>query len=993
VLAFVGGFYEMNVKKKFIKNVKKFFLRFLSMVLVCSFIPYIGLGSGEIQSNLLVVQNKKNSLINSYNKYMYLDYINDISKKIKIENQFSPGERSITIDYKDLITSNGIEIKENFEGKNQPIIVWDKKGFCEFVKYIPEDGFYRIKVEYFPLEGTGDTIKRSLSIDGNVPFYEAQTIPFYRYWKPVTYERIVNSVGDEINPQVKEIRNWRVQYVKDTNGNNPDGFDFYLTKGEHKFRFDYIDQGMAISKIILEKVEKEPSYEEYSKQNDKYSMQNKHFVLKIQAEDVYQKNDSTIKREYSGDPASEPFSKSNIVLNYFGGWRWRKGNQEATWEFSVPYSGYYKIGLRFIQNYRDGLISFREILIDDKLLFEELSSYPFRYSREWQFEWLGKSKPYFVYLEKGKHTITFRAVTGKYTQLTVKLDKMAYKLSDLVNKIIMITSSSPDLNFDYELDKKIPNLISDLKEMSSNLEYISSQLTQLNGKRPSIVNEMLSFKDQLQRMIKDPFIIPRQLNDLLNAQTTITNWIEELNNQPLGIDYIIIGDKDATYTARKSNFLQRLYVTWLNFLNSFKKDYDKVAGTKEYKGKKYKTINVWVARGKEWAEVMKRLSDEDFTPKTNIAVNINVVPAGQLSTGSSSALLLSLVSRSYPDVACGVDRLTPVELAIRGATVDLSKLEGFDSVIKRFHEGLLESYKYNNGVYALPETMDFTVMFYRKDIVDKLKVPIPQTWEELYRKVIPVLAQNGMQFYYPTITMNNSGDMFIPFLYQRGGSFYTKDLMRSALDTEKAYMAFKEWTELYTVYKVPVSASFFNRFRTGEMPMGIAGYDMYISLTVAAPELYGRWGIAPIPGHYLNGKLDKSAPAITTADIIMSGTSKVKEAWEFIKWWTSEETQTKFGQEIESTIGPEARWNTANLKAFLRLPWGTGDIEVIQQQWNWYRSQPIVLGGYFTNRHLLNAWTKVVVDNQDLRDSIEKAVKDINKEMQIKQKEYGVVAK
>jgi len=49
-----------------------------------------------------------------------------------------------------------------------------------------------------------------------------------------------------------------------------------------------------------------------------------------------------------------------------------------------------------------------------------------------------------------------------------------------------------------------------------------------------------------------------------------------------------------------------------------------------------------------------------------------------------------------------------------------------------------------------------------------------------------------------------------------------------------------------------------------------------------------------------------------------------------------------------------------------------------------------VLGGYFTSRHLNNAWNSVIIDGEPVRDAMEKAVEDINRELRMKQEEYGV---
>ena len=57
------------------------------------------------------------------------------------------------------------------------------------------------------------------------------------------------------------------------------------------------------------------------------------------------------------------------------------------------------------------------------------------------------------------------------------------------------------------------------------------------------------------------------------------------------------------------------------------------------------------------------------------------------------------------------------------------------------------------------------------------------------------------------------------------------------------------------------------------------------------------------------------------------GVNKVKRAWEFMKWWTGEDAQYRFGTEIESLLGAAARYQTANLQAMSRLPWEKKSME------------------------------------------------------------------
>ncbi len=92
---------------------------------------------------------------------------------------------------------------------------------------------------------------------------------------------------------------------------------------------------------------------------------------------------------------------------------------------------------------------------------------------------------------------------------------------------------------------------------------------------------------------------------------------------------------------------------------------------------------------------------------------------------------------------------------------------------------------------------------------------------------------------------------------------------------------------------------------------------------------------------------------------------------------------------MESLIGIEARWNTANIEALKSLPWPNDDIAAILDQWEWFREQPIVLGGYFTSRHVQFAWTRVVLQGENPREALETAYEEINRELRRKQAEFG----
>lgn len=525
---------------------------------------------------------------------------------------------------------------------------------------------------------------------------------------------------------------------------------------------------------------------------------------------------------------------------------------------------------------------------------------------------------------------------GDLTPIILSLNDDVILLSNLIRDIIKVTGNNPDPNYDYEFFRTIPHLKGNLEGLMESLQNKYDMLGEISEKLPAMAHNLATIKSQLHGMVKDPFSIARRLNDLNNALSNLSNWYLSLQNQPLMIDYFLIGKPEENWGNEQSNIFQKISATIANFIVSFKKDYNNIGSIVSDDADIKSTINLWISRGTEWAELTKEMADEEFTPETGILVNINVFPSGQLQAGSVNALMLAIASGNAPDGALGVDSNSPVEFTIRDAVYDLSKFEDFEEMSKRFLPEIFVPFKYNGGIYAIPETMNFIAMFYRKDIISEYGIRLPNTREELYSYVLPMLYQNGLQFNYPAD--------FSQFIFQHGAKYYLDDGARTGLETPEAYRAFKEVTELYTHYGIPVSANFFNRMRTGEMPIGIGDYNLYIQLSVAAPELAGRWGIAPIPGTVRpDGTIDRSNGSISgQSGIILNQSEKKEEVWEFLKWWTSTPVQTKFARELEAIIGTEARWNTANLEAFTNLAWKKEDLEVIKKQWEWAKGVPVV---------------------------------------------------
>jgi len=298
------------------------------------------------------------------------------------------------------------------------------------------------------------------------------------------------------------------------------------------------------------------------------------------------------------------------------------------------------------------------------------------------------------------------------------------------------------------------------------------------------------------------------------------------------------------------------------------------------------------------------------------------------------------------------------------------------------------------GVYGLPEMETFPMMFYRKDILDEIDVPIPDSWTDVL-KIIPDLQKNNMSLLLETGIGNNVDNTlglgtYAMLLYQNGGSFYEGDGIRTLLDGETAIETFKEWCKLYTNYGLPTNFNAAYRFRTGESPLVIADMTLYNTLMISAPEIKGLWGMTTVPGTIHGTTVDKSVKSNTTYTMMTRTCDHPEEAWEFMKWWLSEETQLAYARDLESLMGAAARYMTANVNAFARLPWSTKDLNAILEQSQWTIGVPEVAGGYFLPRHINNAFRSVVINKVDPREALITYAKVINEELKEKRLEFGL---
>lgn len=950
---------------------------FFAVILINTFSPLAAaeenaVGYTELQSQIVESSEQSNtdyeSYISRYEAFAYAD--GDI--KLEADNYrtasgFSP--ESITVSGRDNVIS------------------LDKKGASLLYDFTAErDSLYNLKINYIPLPGREMPITVSVKIDGEFCFAGMSSLTFPRIWKNSGDVR-KDDKGNEYAPEQVEANIFTIQAAADTTGLLAEPYLFALSAGSHTVEIIAGSEPFALAEVIFCAPEENRKYDEVLaeyKKNGYQSPQTDPIVIEGEAAE-YKTTRSLIPLATNGDPSVTPSNAFQSLVNYIGSVNWQSPGETLVWKFRAEKSGLYKIGFRYCQNGVENGDSYRWLKIDGKTPFAEAQSIAFGYDTAWRYEELGGEDPYCVYLEEGEHEISLSVTLGAMAEFIRRLDTIIGEIGNLYLKINMITGESVDANRNYDLFNQIPGFTETLETNSVALKTLAEDIEKSVGsKGGSYVAAIRDMAAVLDRMIKNPYTAHQYKSDYYSKYCTLTSWQNDVKALPLSLDEIIISPAQMQMTNMTKGFFARAGFSALRFFASFLSDYQ--AGSNQDSG----DITIWINWGRDQAQVLSSLVRETFTPKTGISVNIKIVNA---------TLVQAILSGKGPDCSLQMNRTEPVNLAMRGALYDLKQFDDYDEVITRFAEGAEIPYMFADGCYALPDTQNFNMLFYRTDIFNSLGITAPKTWEE-FKEVSSVLMRNNLQISLPytqiTETTTVCGgvgalSLFPTLVLQNGLSLYSEDLSETTFTKSETLDVFTFWTDFYTEMRFPVQADFYNRFRIGLMPMGISGYTTYSLLKVAAPEITGRWAMTEIPGVVSeDGSVNNCEAGSGTGCAIMQMSENKQAAWEFLKWWTSAETQLRYSNNVESVLGVTGRIPTSNTEALKKLSWEDEDLEKLLTQWEAVQEVPEVPGSYYTARAVDQAYWNTVDQGKNPRDTMIKWGKKADEEIARKRREYNV---
>ncbi|MBR3844185.1 MAG: extracellular solute-binding protein [Clostridia bacterium] len=932
----------------------------------------------------------------AFSKYKYSDYIEDHKETpyatgsvVVPANTFLKDKTSADVkaaveyeakDAETFASLNGIKGASVFTGEASKI-AWSVN--------IPADGLYAINVLYYADKGKNSDMERSLFIDGEQPFTEASALVFPRTWKDDDEGIREDVYQNQLRPKSEEVYGWYDVNCRDASGNYGQWLYFYFTKGAHVISFESQREAMVINRLTFFVPNALITYEdlkaEYAAKGYTYgtdaSVDEDSVTVKVQAEQPFRKSSTTLYAEYDRTtPAMEPYAYDRIVLNEIDGGKFTSPYQWLTWRINVKEAGLYRIVTRFQQSSKDGSFCNRTLYVNGEIPCEEAKYIRFNYDSDWQVQSVATAagEEMYFYLHEGENDITLEVTLGEFADILDRVDTVVYTLNQCYREILMITGSSPDTYRDYSFRTMIPETIAQMEESSKTIKQIVTDIETLVGDSGSFTSSFKTLVQDIDTMTENPRMIAKRLQNFKSNLGTISTWLLNATSQPVSMDWVMVAPKEAELPKAGAGFFAGVKHHVMMFLASFYVDYDDI-GRQETSQQATDEITVWVTTSLDQSQIVRSLINDKLSESNpDLKVNLQLV--------SAATVLPSIAAGTGPDIVLGVAATDPINYAIRGAVTDMSQFETYDEVMKRFNKNAVIPYQYKGKTYGLPETFTFPMLFYRKDILAELDLPIPQTWDEVYNTIVK-LNMNSMMFGIPS-TISTYGTL----LYQNGGSFYNQEGTQSALGSPQSIQLFQRWTEFFTAYDCLVTYDFANRFRTGETPVGIADYTQYNQLSVFAPEIRGLWGFTNVPGTLKeDGTIDHKTLAAGTASIILKSSENPEAAWEFLDWWTSTDIQVSYGLEIESILGTASRYATANLEAARQLPWSTADFKAIEEAWQYATALPEYPGSYILGRYINFAFLDVVNNDGDPGEQLLDYVKMINEELTRKQAEFANV--
>jgi len=296
--------------------------------------------------------------------------------------------------------------------------------------------------------------------------------------------------------------------------------------------------------------------------------------------------------------------------------------------------------------------------------------------------------------------------------------------------------------------------------------------------------------------------------------------------------------------------------------------------------------------------MMRSIADRFEAEHPNIHVNLVVMP----DPPTLYETVLTQIAGGAPPDVIWLGEVTVWPFAARGALLDLTPYLERDNIdTSIWYAAGIEDLRYQGKIYAIPAYIGPMMVFYNKDMYDEAGLPYPikeptddWSWDQFMQNA-ERLTQVGPEGRVEVFGMDpwTHWLQYIPTIWTFGGDIISEDRTKSRLDEPEAREALQALVD--TMLTEPIVAP--SPTALGEL--GVTLLDLLLTNKCAhlaagtwAPALFTNpttqepvinWGLAPFPV-----KKEFATPVLFTAWAIPAGTDNPEEAWELVKFITTD---------------------------------------------------------------------------------------------------------
>ncbi len=221
-----------------------------------------------------------------------------------------------------------------------------------------------------------------------------------------------------------------------------------------------------------------------------------------------------------------------------------------------------------------------------------------------------------------------------------------------------------------------------------------------------------------------------------------------------------------------------------------------------------------------------------------------------------------------------------------------------------------------DGVFAVPQDTGPMGLFYRKDLFEKYRIPVPTTWDEYAEAAKKLHAVD------PALTITHfpqkDVNWFAGLVWQAGGHWFTQDggQWKVGLTDPASAKVAEYWQGLLSQGLVSnlqgFSESWNKALDSGQIATWTGAVWGVGTIAKAAPSTAGKWAVAPLPQWTKGEQRAGNWGGSTTA--VFAGSKHPAEAAQFALWLNTDPQALAILQE-EGGIYPATTEAQATAKA------------------------------------------------------------------------------